>query len=564
MLPGTRAPWREVGATAGVIALMALVVMSVRDENRSLQLLQGRSLQGEDLRLARLVQESKKLGVTGLPSFPPGARRTGLEMDYGNDQLPIPNLEPGSSTPNIPFPSPSNAWQRRRRSLISNMLSMDYGNDELPIPNLEPGSSTPNIPFPPGTGVSDKAGRLQSLAEEGLDNSGAALAKAGVNVGADLSATNGHGDDRYIEAQHVAPSVAFKSHGIKKAQSLYAPAWSPDYLEPYRHPTTDQAAWKWMSSAKKQHEQEVEVEEKEASDAQKSLDKIVGDVWNNKIDRELLPGSHSSLKNLKQGKPAVSATTKSTNKSGASLPASASAEKKAVSPVHKGAQPGAEASKAETHASPAAKAERTQKLSTSSAPKHVVAAHAKKEISKETVEESQSELEKLRVAEDILKGKTGQETAKKVLKPADTKPDTTTAAIKGDHPISAAEKRSLKQTLFAHGFGTSNRFQAQPLDAAKNQFYGGDHKYFGSDQPVTSREGKVSAREAYANDGKTEVYELSNPTSFDSIPLASPSAFMSRVAAHEPAGVSAHERIRLDRNLYRGQVEQGASEGVVC
>jgi len=527
------------------------------------QLLEGRGLRGEDLKLARLIRESRKLGVTGIPSFPPGARSTKLDMDYGNDELPIPTLEPGSSTPNLPFPSPSNAWQRRRRSLISNMLTMDYGDDELPIPtlepgsstpnlpfpspsnawqrrrrslisnmltmdygddelpipNLEPGSSTPNIPFPPGSGVADKAGRMQSLAQE-VDNSGEALDRAGVKVGADLSSVNSHEDDRYVGAQHVAPSVAFKGK-LKKTQSLYAPAWSPDYLEPYRHPSSEQSAWQWMSKAKKQHKNDLAVEDKEAADAQKSLDEIVSDVWNKKIEGQGIVGAQTKAKHEK-----AAATVPETSKSVATKELG-----KPVAAAQKVAQATGSASNSVNPRSHAAsgRPERTQKLVSSSVPTKQFASSGKKGAAQETSDKPQMELEKLELAEDILHHKTQAKANNVLHASAVAKPDVAASVTKGEHQVSSAKKESHQQALFAHGFGTTNRFQAQPLSASKNQ----DRHVYGSD---------------------AEAGDVGHPTSFDSIPLASPSTFMSRVAAYEPSGVSSEERVRLDREVYRGQV----------
>ena len=77
---------------------------------------------------------------------------------------------------------------------------------------------------------------------------------------------------------------------------------------------------------------------------------------------------------------------------------------------------------------------------------------------------------------------------------------------------------SPTQKLLAHGYGTTNSFQADPITAAHDQFYGGDHHYYGSDLPVFARgegahaarntKSHVKAHEAYAADGKRAVYDL--------------------------------------------------------
>ncbi len=110
----------------------------------------------------------------------------------------------------------------------------------------------------------------------------------------------------------------------------------------------------------------------------------------------------------------------------------------------------------------------------------------------------------------------------------------------------AASVKGKQQSLhLAHGFGTTNAYTAKPLNAAKNQYYAGDHSYFGSERPVTSHEGVVNGKEAYSNDMQP-AYDLTSPTSFDSVPLAEPSSFLSRVAKDQPQGDG-----KLEYNEYR-------------
>jgi hypothetical protein len=107
------------------------------------------------------------------------------------------------------------------------------------------------------------------------------------------------------------------------------------------------------------------------------------------------------------------------------------------------------------------------------------------------------------------------------------------------------EKSVNQQKLFAHGFGTTNAFTAKPLTATKNQFYGGSPRFYGSKRPVTSSGGFVDGSQAYSVD-MAPAYDASDPTSFDSIPLASPSSPESRIALAQPAGDGT-----LAQNLFR-------------
>jgi hypothetical protein len=101
------------------------------------------------------------------------------------------------------------------------------------------------------------------------------------------------------------------------------------------------------------------------------------------------------------------------------------------------------------------------------------------------------------------------------------------------------------QKLLAHGYGTSDTFTSKPLSAEKNQFYGGSSEFYGSNRPVTSRAGFVSGSQAYSVD-MAPAYDLDDATSFDSLPLASPSSPESRIALAQPAGDGT-----LAQNLFR-------------
>ena len=46
------------------------------------------------------------------------------------------------------------------------------------------------------------------------------------------------------------------------------------------------------------------------------------------------------------------------------------------------------------------------------------------------------------------------------------------------------------QQLLAHGFGTTNAFTADPITAPHDQFYGGEHRFYGADRPVIARGGQ--------------------------------------------------------------------------
>jgi hypothetical protein len=109
-----------------------------------------------------------------------------------------------------------------------------------------------------------------------------------------------------------------------------------------------------------------------------------------------------------------------------------------------------------------------------------------------------------------------------------------------------------KQNLLAHGYGTSNTFTAKPLSVEKNQFYGGSSKFYGSTRPVTSRAGFVDGSQAYSVD-MAPAHDLKDATSFDSLPLASPSSRESRIALAQPAGDGS-----LAQNLFRYELPSHA------
>ncbi len=108
------------------------------------------------------------------------------------------------------------------------------------------------------------------------------------------------------------------------------------------------------------------------------------------------------------------------------------------------------------------------------------------------------------------------------------------------------KQQQLKQKLhLAHGYGTTNAYTAKPLNAPENQYFAGDHTFHGSERPVTSQAGTVNGKEAYSNDMQP-AYDLDGPTSFDSVPLAEPTSFLSRVAKDQPQGDG-----KLEYNEYR-------------
>ena len=129
------------------------------------------------------------------------------------------------------------------------------------------------------------------------------------------------------------------------------------------------------------------------------------------------------------------------------------------------------------------------------------------------------------------------------LKVVKSKPTETKKPEK--HVAKAKSQVGQNQNLLAHGYGTSNAFTVHPLTAEKNQFYGGSPKHFGSSRPVTSRSGFVDGSQAYSTD-MAPAYDQDDLTSFDSLPLASPSSPESRIALAQPAGDGT-----LSQNIFR-------------
>ena len=132
--------------------------------------------------------------------------------------------------------------------------------DDLPTPDLEYGSTTPDIPFPPNVGGAQGKAAMQTLAAAvaGDDK----FEAAGINVNSDSGSQPGmvlpDVEDADVDPLMVYPTIQFAT--TPATGTLYAPAWSPDYLEPARHAPTDSEAWSWIARAKKQ-EQVYEREE---------------------------------------------------------------------------------------------------------------------------------------------------------------------------------------------------------------------------------------------------------------------------------------------------------------
>ena len=132
--------------------------------------------------------------------------------------------------------------------------------DDLPTPDLEYGSTTPDIPFPPNVGGAQGKAAMQTLAAAvpGDDK----FEAAGINVNSDSGSQPGmvlpDVEDADVDPLMVYPTIQFAT--TPTTGTLYAPAWSPDYLEPARHAPTDHEAWSWIARAKQQ-EQVYEREE---------------------------------------------------------------------------------------------------------------------------------------------------------------------------------------------------------------------------------------------------------------------------------------------------------------
>jgi len=128
-----------------------------------------------------------------------------------------------------------------------------------------------------------------------------------------------------------------------------------------------------------------------------------------------------------------------------------------------------------------------------------------------------------------------------------------TAAAKAPaRPQALAQAGPVRaQQLLAHGFGTTYAWQATANPNPRNVYFGGDYTFYGGEKPVTHVAGKVSGKEAYAVN-MDPANDIDNPTSFDSVPLAEPSSFASRVARSQPGGGASGAL--LEDNLYRERV----------
>jgi hypothetical protein len=132
--------------------------------------------------------------------------------------------------------------------------------DDLPIPDLEYGSTTPDIPFPAGTTGAENRASTQTLAQQWrraksdeADPADAKFEDAGIYVNTADPMFPDQSGDRDVDATRIYPTIQFAQ--APKQTTLYAPAWSPDYLEPARHAPTDHAAWQWIAKAKKDEAQ---------------------------------------------------------------------------------------------------------------------------------------------------------------------------------------------------------------------------------------------------------------------------------------------------------------------
>jgi hypothetical protein len=442
--------------------------------------------------------------------------------------------------------------------------------DDLPIPDLEHGSTTPDIPFPSNGGAGDK-GATQALSQ---DPSAGKFEHAGINV----YGWNDEGlpdrSDHYADPLDVYPTIQFAES--PRDSTLYAPAWSPDYLEPARHAPTDHAAWAWMAHAKALEQRYEEQEEAklrqspEAAAPPKGVSPSVGPPAEQAGKQQALAelsssgtvrcpwygcadGSGSLLVRALNPARTASARSKAQARGGGAGKDGGEAERTSgasSSAVGKGGGRDNAVKVAPELKDPRAAAggEVARTLQLLGFP-----ADGERVVSAEGAREGAAT--KLRVAEEIMK-EDGE-------------------GRKGSSPPQT-------QQLLAHGYGTGNAYKADPITAPHDQFYGGDSRFFGSRPPPvpkwahaederaarhrswrTRRHRKqhtarhVRGHEAFAADGKTPVYDLDEPHSFDSVPLASPSSFLSRVAAHFPGGYdSAHPTSpgKLQAKVFRGQV----------
>ena len=278
---------------------------------------------------------------------------------------------------------------------------------------------------------------------------------------------------------------ALLSATVADSTQLYAPASSPLYLEPFRHQASEESAWKWAASMR-QHRAAAAKGSKLSSP--NAGDRVAGGTAAVKSDSARGVGK---AKKSNADPPSAAKETAAVTQLAEESPAK-------PCPWY-GCADGSDFDFSSTGAA--------RKVA---APK---AADAKKHVAPKAAD------------------------AKKHVGPK--------AADPRKHVAPKAADSSKHQKLLSHGFGTVNTFTAQPSKAPHDQFYGGTGRFYGSSRPVTSHGGKVDGTQAYAAD-LAHVYDFSSPTSFDSIPLASPSTQETRVALHQPAGDGA-----LNKNIYR-------------
>jgi hypothetical protein len=419
-----------------------------------------------------------------------------------------------------------NGKTKLRHREMKKLTQLDDDYVDMPIPDLEYGSYTPDIPFPAGTPGAENRAEMQTLAEN-----------------------SGPSDVKLEDAGMIYPTVQFAS--APKDTTLYAPAWSPDYLEPARHAPTDHEAWEWIAKAKK----EEEMYEKEEMAKVKEGTTSKG---NAKHVSEL-----KSSSNAKGKSPATNADRAHHNFGSAwELPmgpetAARKQREEAMRQAwgldkpHTVHQALAQA-KTMSLAELSPKQEHSELKGEDGCPWYGCADGSDSW-------RDRKRQEKLKAAQHILKQQKKQ-SASSGLK-------STGLNAKTEKLLGFPSIESPTQKLLSHGYGTTNAFKADPITAPHDEFYGGDHSFYGSDLPVFGRgEGSYEARstkshvkahEAYGVDGKTAVYDLDEPHSFDSVPLASPSSFLSRVEAHYPNGYDTAHPLsagKLQAKLFRGQV----------
>jgi len=484
--------------------------------------------------------------------------------------------------------------------------------DDLPIPDLEYGSTTPDIPFPAGTTGAENKADTQTLAQnwyrtkyDEADPGDAKFEDAGIKVNTVDTMFPDQSGDRDVDATRIYPTIQFAQ--APKQTTLYAPAWSPDYLEPARHAPTDHAAWEWMAKAKKD-EQEYEQEQTaksskakaEVADKSKSGQKLEGATVAQPAERsrhgygsawELPRGPMTSARKEREEAIAQawgldsdqdSVVAEDSDGQTGSQKAAAVAQ---LSAVHRDEQQAREdeqkahqreqkvlrglygAGTQADHALEQVDRAFTMSLAETS-PKHA-RAHHRPAVAKDPcpwygcADGSDSSMA-WKKREKVLAAQAKLKQRKRAQRRMD---QVTDLNAKTEELLGFPNVESPTQKLLSHGYGTTNAFKADPITTPHDQFYGGDHHFYGSDLPVFARgEGShearatkshVKAHEAYAVDGKTKVYDFDEPHSFDSVPLASPSSFLSRVEAHYPNGYNtAHPTSpgKLQAKVFRGQV----------